>query len=226
MQPSAGAPQPAGAPGVAAPAVKLKTPEIKPEPVRKVNQHSEQYYNTKTTIFNALIDTIDLSQLAQLDTESAREEIRDILQRLGQTALLVTHDPEDALAIASRVVIIDGGNLMQTGTPAEVYRYPANQYCAERFGPANRVLDHATGKETWKRPEDARWIPCDVANEGDPVVIEAIREMGAIYEVRVAPGTQPGEIWLCFLKEGEILKPGDHGRVAWRGTPERVAWKS
>ncbi len=66
----------AGAP--AAP-VKLKTPEIKPEPVRKVNQHSEQYYATKTTIFNALIDTIDLSQLAQLDTDSAREEIRDIV---------------------------------------------------------------------------------------------------------------------------------------------------
>src|SRR3990167_1182379 len=71
--------RPAPPPGPAAPAVKLKTPDIKPEPVRKVNQHSEQYYNTKTTIFNALIDTIDLSQLAQLDTESAREEIRDIV---------------------------------------------------------------------------------------------------------------------------------------------------
>jgi pilus assembly protein CpaF len=69
-----------GDPGAAPAApVKLKTPEIKPEPVRKVNQHSEQYYTTKTTIFNALIDTIDLSQLAQLDTESAREEIRDIV---------------------------------------------------------------------------------------------------------------------------------------------------
>lgn len=70
----------AGAPGAApAPDVKLKAPEIKPEPIRKVNQHSEQYYSIKTTVFNALIDTIDLSQLAQLDTESAREEIRDIV---------------------------------------------------------------------------------------------------------------------------------------------------
>jgi pilus assembly protein CpaF len=54
-------------------------PEAKPEPVRKVNQQSDQYYATKMTIFNALIDTIDLSQLAQLDAESAREEIRDIV---------------------------------------------------------------------------------------------------------------------------------------------------
>ena len=69
-----------GAPKLsAATPVKVKTPEPKPEPVRKVNQQSEQYYATKTTVFNALIDTIDLSQLAQLDAESAREEIRDIV---------------------------------------------------------------------------------------------------------------------------------------------------
>ena len=57
----------------------IKLPDIAPETIHKVNQHSEQYYETKTTIFNALIDTIDLAQLAQLDSESAREEIRDIV---------------------------------------------------------------------------------------------------------------------------------------------------
>lgn len=54
-------------------------PQPKQEKVRQVLQQSEQYYATKTTIFNALIDTIDLSQLAQLDSDSAREEIRDIV---------------------------------------------------------------------------------------------------------------------------------------------------
>ena len=42
-------------------------------------RHSEEYYDVKTTVFNALIDTIDLTQLAKLDTNSAREEIRDIV---------------------------------------------------------------------------------------------------------------------------------------------------
>ena len=42
-------------------------------------RRSENFYDLKTTVFAALIDTIDLSQLAQLDTESAREEIRDIV---------------------------------------------------------------------------------------------------------------------------------------------------
>ncbi|MEL7040951.1 MAG: CpaF family protein [Pseudomonadota bacterium] len=75
------------APKPAAPAQdKAKPAAIKPPPaaqheekITKVTDRSEEYYATKTTIFNALIDTIDLGQLAQLDQESAREEIRDIV---------------------------------------------------------------------------------------------------------------------------------------------------
>src|SRR5215470_8131695 len=51
-------------------------------PPMVVDSRSEQYYEIKTTIFNALIDTIDLAQLAQLDAESAREEIRDIVNEI------------------------------------------------------------------------------------------------------------------------------------------------
>ena len=51
-------------------------------PPLSVDNRSEQYYEIKTTIFNALIDTIDLAQLAQLDAESAREEIRDIVNEI------------------------------------------------------------------------------------------------------------------------------------------------
>ncbi|HBH45223.1 MAG TPA: protein kinase, partial [Hyphomonas atlantica] len=76
-------PEPVPVKGAPKPIAKSKPasppPEPKPEPVRKVNQQTDQYYATKMTIFNALIDTIDLSQLAQLDAESAREEIRDIV---------------------------------------------------------------------------------------------------------------------------------------------------
>lgn len=155
-----------------------------------------------------------------------REEIRDILLGLGQAALLVTHDPEDALAIAGRVAILENGRLVQSGSPTEVYRDPASRYCAERFGPANRVVDAHTGGESWTRPEDARWISCDLANEGAMVTVSEVREMGPIYEVRVVPDPQPEESWICFLKEAEFIHAGDRGRVAWRGAPERVSWKS
>jgi len=56
-----------------------KPPAVQEEKITQVTDRSEEYYATKTTIFNALIDTIDLGQLAQLDQESAREEIRDIV---------------------------------------------------------------------------------------------------------------------------------------------------
>ena len=56
-------------------------PEPVPEPQRK---HSEEYYDVKTTVFNALIDTIDLTQLAKLDSSAAREEIRDIVSEIIQ----------------------------------------------------------------------------------------------------------------------------------------------
>jgi pilus assembly protein CpaF len=49
------------------------------ERIATIDNRSDEYYRTKTEVFNALIDTIDLSQLAQLDQESAREEIRDIV---------------------------------------------------------------------------------------------------------------------------------------------------
>ena len=55
----------------------------RPEPVVETQRrHSEEYYDVKTTIFNALIDTIDLTQLAQLDAAAAREEIRDIVSEI------------------------------------------------------------------------------------------------------------------------------------------------
>jgi pilus assembly protein CpaF len=79
------APKPAAPPPVAtaapvAPKITAapKAPASK-EPAQYRPERSEEYYRIKTTVFNALIDTIDLGQLAQLDPESAREEIRDIV---------------------------------------------------------------------------------------------------------------------------------------------------
>jgi len=76
------APVPSGAP--AAP-LAVQRPQMAPapsKPVAMAEQKSDDYYQIKTTIFSALIDTIDLAQLAQLDADSAREEIRDIVNEI------------------------------------------------------------------------------------------------------------------------------------------------
>ena len=62
-------------------AARNAAPPAPPRP-KPADTRSENYYQIKTTIFNALIDTIDLTQLAQLDAESAREEIRDIVNEI------------------------------------------------------------------------------------------------------------------------------------------------
>ncbi|TIS57942.1 MAG: CpaF family protein [Mesorhizobium sp.] len=71
-------PPPPGAPAMPARRA-VEAPLLAPEPKRVQRERSEVYYDTKSQVFSALIDTIDLSQLAKLDPESAREEIRDIV---------------------------------------------------------------------------------------------------------------------------------------------------
>ncbi|RUW91016.1 CpaF family protein [Mesorhizobium sp. M7A.F.Ca.US.010.02.1.1] len=74
--------RPAAAPSAAvAPQARraVEAPPLAPEPKRAQREKSETYYDTKSQVFSALIDTIDLSQLSKLDPESAREEIRDIV---------------------------------------------------------------------------------------------------------------------------------------------------
>jgi pilus assembly protein CpaF len=88
----AASPAAARAPAPAAPAAPsqpaaAQTPQQAPQPSKPASRavadnRSEDYYQIKSTIFNALIDTIDLAQLAQLDPESAREEIRDIVNEI------------------------------------------------------------------------------------------------------------------------------------------------
>src|SRR5689334_15512258 len=73
---------PAPKAGTPPPATRGAPPSGHSAPPIVVDSRSEQYYEIKTTIFNALIDTIDLAQLAQLDAESAREEIRDIVNEI------------------------------------------------------------------------------------------------------------------------------------------------
>lgn len=68
------------------PPAKVAPPKAPPIPASSSDQrrHSEEYYDVKTTVFNALIDTIDLTQLAKLEPASAREEIRDIVSEIIQ----------------------------------------------------------------------------------------------------------------------------------------------
>ncbi|SHO65490.1 ABC-type sugar transport system, ATPase component [Pseudoxanthobacter soli DSM 19599] len=68
-----------------------------------------------------------------------RGEIRALQQRLGITAIHVTHDREEAMAMADRIVILDGGNIVQQGSPQQVYNAPASSFVAAFMGAENSV---------------------------------------------------------------------------------------
>jgi putative spermidine/putrescine transport system ATP-binding protein len=68
-----------------------------------------------------------------------RDEIRRIQTELGITTLFVTHDQEEALAVADRVAVMRDGNIEQIGTPEELYLTPSSPFVADFVGLSNRV---------------------------------------------------------------------------------------
>lgn len=75
-----------------------------------------------------------------------REEVRRILKEAQATAVFVTHDQEEALRLADRVAVMRGGELLQVGHPAEVYRYPAQPQVAHFLGEVNELPGQADGE--------------------------------------------------------------------------------
>ncbi len=78
-----------------------------------------------------------LSALDAVVRVRLRQEIRELQKRLGVTTILVTHDQEEALSMADRIVVMNHGVIEQVGTPLEVYREPATAFVADFVGAVN-----------------------------------------------------------------------------------------
>ena len=78
-----------------------------------------------------------LSNLDARIRQNMRHEVRSLQQRLGITAILVTHDREEAMSMSDRMVILDAGRIAQVGTPEEVYQRPATAFVAGFMGAEN-----------------------------------------------------------------------------------------
>ncbi len=68
-----------------------------------------------------------------------REQTQALLQDTGIASLMVTHDPQEAMFMADRILVMDDGRIVQAGTPEETYFHPANAFVATLFGPVNRL---------------------------------------------------------------------------------------
>lgn len=141
---------------------------------------------------------------------SLRTDIHRILRELNSTAILVTHDTDDALYVGDRVAVFRNGTIEQIDSPGNVYHHPANGYVARLFGNANAVGPH------WIRPEDMELLPA-YAPETHPVVIQEIRDAGRHREILVTPQeVKPPISWILYDTETPNLKTGMTGWVRLR----------
>jgi iron(III) transport system ATP-binding protein len=146
-----------------------------------------------------------LSALDALERVRLRQEIRALQQKVGVTTVMVTHDQEEALSVADRIVVMNQGVIEQIGTPLAIYREPASPFVADFVGKVNVLPARVTGGElrfgslcipcdgadrdarVYLRPEDVLARPIA---DGDPHVfdakIEKIEFLGSYCHVRVA----------------------------------------
>jgi len=97
-----------------------------------------------------------LSALDARVRQSLRREIRDLQRRLGVTTIMVTHDQEEALAMADRIVVMNHGVVEQIGTPVEVYKRPGSAFVARFVGQMNFIPATAGDEPGCARVGDVR----------------------------------------------------------------------
>ncbi|HEY4202760.1 MAG TPA: ABC transporter ATP-binding protein [Devosiaceae bacterium] len=101
-----------------------------------------------------------LSNLDAKLRERMRFELRQLQKRLGITAIYVTHDQQEAMAIADRIVLMNGGKIAQIGSPEELYQRPVTHFGAEFVGLANIIKGEVieTGVQTLVKLDTGRLI--------------------------------------------------------------------
>jgi iron(III) transport system ATP-binding protein len=110
-----------------------------------------------------------LSNLDARLRDQVRAEIHELHGRLGFTAVFVTHDQSEALALGDRLAIMKHGKIEQYDTPEGVYERPATEYVASFIGMSNRLVCEYT---------DGRWVVCGQPARGTPV--QSVPGAGAV----------------------------------------------
>ncbi|KFF60385.1 spermidine/putrescine ABC transporter ATP-binding protein [Cryobacterium sp. MLB-32] len=164
-----------------------------------------------------------------------REEIRRIQTTLGITTLFVTHDQDEALAVADRVAVMQAGTIEQVGTPEELYTRPASSFIADFVGLSNRLsgaVNHGFAElhgvrlplvdpahpdgpvRISVRPEDIEF-----ASEGIPGTIVLSSFLGSLRRtsVQLADGST------VFLQHAARVRPTPGDRVFLRLTGAPVS---
>jgi putative spermidine/putrescine transport system ATP-binding protein/putrescine transport system ATP-binding protein len=148
--------------------------------------------------------------LSALDAKLRQElgaELKKILNAAGSTTIVVTHDQEEAMWLAEYVIVMNGGRIMQQGTPTEIYARPQGKFVADFIGRSNWFVGRLGSEITagFRHFE---------TSDGLELIVPASSDMGAPpYEVCV----RPERVAVDHDSTRTSLEPGDNvlsGRVA------------
>jgi spermidine/putrescine transport system ATP-binding protein len=167
--------------------------------------------------------------LGALDLKLRRtmqDELKTIQRKVGTTFIHVTHDQEEAMAIADRIVVMNEGRIEDQGTPTRIYCEPATLFAADFMGEMN----HIPGRGTASGVETPFGILPLVAKEQDPAVVclrpEAIGTgkgdvslgpatvrdaafFGTFCRAHLIPKADPDRVLIAHLPPASLLAAGD-----------------
>ena len=183
-----------------------------------------------------------LSALDAQVRQRLRLEIKSLQSRLGVTTILVTHDQEEALTMADRIVVMNNSVIEQIGSPKDIYYRPASPFVASFIGAMNmleaevrvgcelvvngwslvagRPLEVANGRvKLCIRPEDIRLLaPAETAENVLDVRVETVEFLGTFFRCEVTPVAGRGPNLVISLPVAAVkdidLAPGVHVRAA------------
>jgi putrescine transport system ATP-binding protein len=140
--------------------------------------------------------------------EQMQLEVVNIIESVGVTCVMVTHDQEEAMTMATRIGVMHDGKILQSGTPHEVYEYPNCRRTAEFIGTVN-VFSGTV-----------------IENSADHVVINAPELDREIYVDHGISGAAGTEVWVAVRPEKMVISttppPGEYNHA--RGTVEEIAY--
>jgi len=162
-----------------------------------------------------------------------RDEICKLQRKLGITTIMVTHDQDEALSMADRIVVMNHGVIEQVGTPQEIYQQPATRFVAEFVGSMNFIetsiatdtqmriaesllpLPSLTNRKVQRgerfdlavRPEDIKFV--DHYSHSLPVKVTAIEFLGAFFRVDCVLQHHSSNETICVDVPAETVNQSD-----------------
>ena len=143
-----------------------------------------------------------------------RHEIRGLQKRLGVTTIMVTHDQEEALTMADRIVVMNHGVIEQVGTPTEIYGEPATPFVADFVGTMNFVEAESAGVGRVRVGGREFACTCGTPAAGSPVSLcirpedVAVRDVDAAtanaFPARIDDMEFLGASWRALLSSAEL----------------------